>query len=287
MNWFKKFIDWLNGEDVVREYELEIERASQSQDEQQIPLMKTKTIENEHIHHIHRFETKNNLHEMKSNRNVETRVKFQYPKSQFRFPVVPDIQVKKTQEERPKTIKPQQQHYSRSFANEKPTVVKTIKKKEPQQEWTRKIEPKAKQPFKPTAIPSPIYGFNNRPMKEKKTEVTEFELRNGMFEGFPLKKPSERVQNKTLNPLVKQTPINKENMASKQALDQEKASPDVKIRPVHASHEKTVVQHQSLDTGKTYDRKPNQAFTWHSSTQGKGKRIWHSCQNNRKTRNGY
>nr|WP_083953256.1 DNA translocase FtsK [Heyndrickxia acidicola] len=153
----------------------------------------------------------------------------------------------------PISEKPRPQ-YTRSFSPEKKpdTPVKTVKVKEPQHEWTRKIEPKAKQPFKPTAIPSPIYGFNNRPKKEKKTEVPEFELKGGMFEGYPFKK-TDRIPIK--ESLVKQAPS-----TNKQVMVQEKESLKEEARPSPGVFEKTLPQNQTHESESKYGVEESSPF---------------------------
>ncbi|MDZ5712509.1 DNA translocase FtsK [Jeotgalibacillus haloalkalitolerans] len=90
----------------------------------------------------------------KENRkDLQTRVSYQYPKGEFRFPLIPDESSQKKERE---------------------------PKKEAVPEKSRIIEksPNAG-PFKPTDVPSPIYGFRDRPKKIQplhNTEEVEYEI---------------------------------------------------------------------------------------------------------------
>ncbi|AJD91815.1 hypothetical protein JMA_24980 [Jeotgalibacillus malaysiensis] len=88
-------------------------------------------------------------------KDLQTRVSYQYPKGEFRFPLIPDESSQKKERE-PK------------------------KEPEPEKEKSRMIEksPHAG-PFKPTDVPSPVYGFRERPKKLKpvhNTEPVEYEI---------------------------------------------------------------------------------------------------------------
>ncbi|MBM7585017.1 S-DNA-T family DNA segregation ATPase FtsK/SpoIIIE [Bacillus pakistanensis] len=108
---------------------------------------------------------------LEKNREIETRMTYQYPKGEFRFPIIPDGSEEKPKgRRRPKDgPKPQQE-------NKQP-----IKKKEEKKvvvKDTKKIVKKKKndpyqRPFRPTEIPSPIYGFNQRPNLKKEEDFHE------------------------------------------------------------------------------------------------------------------
>ncbi|TFD98189.1 DNA translocase FtsK [Jeotgalibacillus sp. R-1-5s-1] len=96
-------------------------------------------------------------------KELTTRMTYQYPKGEFRFPLIPDeSSVKRTQPER------------KSQQHQKQEAVK------PEHERPRKVEksPNAG-PFQPTDVPSPIYGFRERPKKKPVTihsEEIEYEI---------------------------------------------------------------------------------------------------------------
>ncbi|WMM90810.1 DNA translocase FtsK, partial [Heyndrickxia coagulans] len=93
---------------------------------------------------------------------IDTRVAYHYPKKQFRFPVIPD------------------QEGARRKTAEKPEKQRPRAKKhrpEPQSERSEKVQ--KGHPFRPTDIPSPVFGFkrptNDLPAQEE-TTVLEYEL---------------------------------------------------------------------------------------------------------------
>lgn len=115
-------------------------------------------------------ENNNNNHQ-NINRNIETKIKYEYPKGAFRFPMIPDDE-RKSRQQRERTPKPVVQHKKKEYPVNKQReemVSKPMVK--------RKVEPKNKQPFRPTEIPSPVYGFK-RPQRQRTEEIFEFELSN-------------------------------------------------------------------------------------------------------------
>lgn len=94
--------------------------------------------------------------------NIDTRVAYHYPKKQFRFPVIPD------------------QEGARRKTTEKPEKQQPRAKKhrpDPRPERGEKVQ--KGHPFRPTDIPSPVFGFkrpaNDLPSQEE-TTVLEYEL---------------------------------------------------------------------------------------------------------------
>nr|WP_051086248.1 DNA translocase FtsK [Heyndrickxia acidiproducens] len=97
---------------------------------------------------------------------MDARVSYQYPKANFRFPAIPD----RAEPVRPKHTPPVKKHES------------TPAPKKPEQPETPypsgKVGQKGSQPFRPTHIPSPIYGFRRPepgPPPEEEA-VLEYEL---------------------------------------------------------------------------------------------------------------
>lgn len=93
---------------------------------------------------------------------IDTRVAYHYPKKQFRFPVIPDQEG----ERRKTTEKPEKQQ---------PRAKKH--RPDPRPERGEKVQ--KGHPFRPTDIPSPVFGFkrpaNDLPSQEE-TTVLEYEL---------------------------------------------------------------------------------------------------------------
>lgn len=146
-------------------------------------------------------------------KDLEARVLYQYPKGQFRFPLIPDDQVRAEKVKKSKTtsekvqpvseVKPLSKEKGSLRFKEKSEHVKTVPQKarrESTQETQSSIKREAvketpskfryeprkesgakfRQPFKPTEIPSPIYAYNRPPLKPKqetKIGEVEYELR--------------------------------------------------------------------------------------------------------------
>ncbi|MBE4908307.1 DNA translocase FtsK [Bacillus luteolus] len=94
-----------------------------------------------------------------SPKNVEAKIAYQYPKGKFRFPLIPDeIKVTESLERRKSEIKKQDTNLT------KLREVKVQEKKSG-----------IKKQFKPTEVPSPVYGFG-KPKKADTEDIIEFEL---------------------------------------------------------------------------------------------------------------
>lgn len=75
-------------------------------------------------------------------RQMKTQMVYQYPKGEFRFPLIPDKQ-------KSQPIQPKKQ----------PITERQVAETQPVKEETRK------RPFTATDVPSPVYAFNKRPSK--------------------------------------------------------------------------------------------------------------------------
>ena len=101
--------------------------------------------------------------ESSKGREMETRISYQYPKGEFRFPLVPDDTretIKHTSSSRERTRRQEQEI-------EVPIPVSKVKVEPVYKKEKVRIETRGTRPFKPTDIPSPIYGFKGRPEKDK------------------------------------------------------------------------------------------------------------------------
>ena len=114
----------------------------------------------------------NTLIEKKQNepyRTMETRMKYQYPKGNFRFPAIPDEKrTRNSNRSISKREEPVKQKVKQPIELEKERVYI--------QKSARKIEPKNRQLFRPTEIPSPVYGFSRPKQAKKEEEICEYEL---------------------------------------------------------------------------------------------------------------
>ena len=96
-------------------------------------------------------------------RTIETRVKYKYPKGEFRFPLIKDP----PKNEQRKPLERTKRHTDQTLGKSEASYT------------VQKVERKRNQPFTPTHIPSPIYGFN-RPKKENfEQRVEKEELESG------------------------------------------------------------------------------------------------------------
>ncbi|NMH71465.1 DNA translocase FtsK [Bacillus sp. RO2] len=121
------------------------------------------------------------------------KVTYQYPTGKFRFPLIPDDGKKDQQprQERRQQAKANHPTKPKSAEQNKPESIKVKQEKMTEEpvkptETTKKISTtrafekvtnKNKQPFHPTEVVSPIYGYKPRPFTEKKEEyIPEIEL---------------------------------------------------------------------------------------------------------------
>nr|WP_148357894.1 DNA translocase FtsK [Peribacillus simplex] len=122
------------------------------------------------------------VEKMSQTPDPDTKILFQYPKGQFKFPLIPD----REQNKRKPRERNREEHEPKQGKNvTKETTRRPGKDPEPKRrsfdrEETSKIVP-SNTPFRPTEIPSPIYGFR-RPEKKivPSEEIVEYELESKM-----------------------------------------------------------------------------------------------------------
>ncbi|MEK5103917.1 DNA translocase FtsK [Cytobacillus sp. FSL M8-0252] len=168
MNWFKRIKAYFNGYDADEFKEYDPTNTTQEDK----PTNNTNKIQTKEPYETHR--------------EIEAKVIYQYPKGEFRFPLIPD----ETRERR----KPRERE--NILADEKPKDSKNLQTRqrrshstkeniENQQENHRPLEKKQIKkteiklnagPFKPSEIPSPIYGFGQRKSQIKEeTKLEQYE----------------------------------------------------------------------------------------------------------------
>ena len=104
---------------------------------------------------------------------IDAKISYQYPKGKFRFPVIPDYEPRERRVPRQSTQSNVRPTFSE--ANVKEVVVN----RQPYITPDVQEEERKRRPFSPTQIPSPVYGFQKRPIKteeevpEKKMPVRE------------------------------------------------------------------------------------------------------------------
>ncbi|MBC1353987.1 DNA translocase FtsK [Listeria welshimeri] len=150
MGWFKDFFFGDMDEEIdtyentpTKKVEKKIERASEVAPKSNVTAIKTKerTIRKERPMPSKTMPKQKQLQPVK--RNVKTQMVYQYPKGEFRFPLIPD--------------KPVNQ----------PTQSQTQPKRNIRQNTEQPVakEEVRKRPFAATDVPSPVYAFNKRPSK--------------------------------------------------------------------------------------------------------------------------
>ncbi|WP_139187886.1 DNA translocase FtsK [Bacillus tuaregi] len=160
----------------------------------------------EDVEHIdedseHTHDSTENKLEMKQKREigkeVDAKIVYQYPKGAFRFPLVPDDDKQmKNRSNRP--VRPDRKQ-EQELSHEPPRQERKRRHSPPvkQEPVTRKRVPEPEQehrnsrPFKPTDIPSPVFGYKERP------EIRKGSLQYGV----------EKIENKVDD---KKDPINRE-----------------------------------------------------------------------------
>lgn len=109
------------------------------------------------------------------NREVDAKVIYQYPKGQFRFPLIPDEERKEIRKSDGKRNAPRKPEGTRRETRRN-SAVGNVETTRVNHDRVQKKSSPSNRPFRPTEIPSPIYGFEKHP---KRTAPVEFEL-----EGF-------------------------------------------------------------------------------------------------------
>jgi DNA segregation ATPase FtsK/SpoIIIE, S-DNA-T family len=182
VSWIKKIMNKLSDHDESYEelYEEEVEERE--------PRSEKRILNNRVVNHA---------------REVEARMTYQYPKGNFRFPLISDGE--KVNEPRPERKRrdpgqrinrePQREEVKgherkqRKSPLQKPdrpepsSSARQNEKNDKQAKKPQKVEKGNSRPFRPTEIPSPIYGFRTRPVKPVKKDEVEYELGEFLHNG--------------------------------------------------------------------------------------------------------
>lgn len=126
-----------------------------------------------------------------TNSKAEARVTYQYPKGNFRFPIIPDEKLSNREERTRRTARtyePSKRPREEVTSSSKRTHyrAKTMDKKGE--------EDQPKRPFHPTAIPSPVFGYQSREeriLKRPQPRVEKRESNESLFSMIEEKKPSD------------------------------------------------------------------------------------------------
>ncbi|MEH7390079.1 DNA translocase FtsK [Bacillus sp. JJ1474] len=128
--------------------------------------------------------------QIEPSKDVNAKVLYQYPKGQFRFPLIPDEkhgpgkrEPRLKREERPQAARNPEHRPNRNEPSLKEKKVHSVKEK-------REASPR-KDPFRPTEIPSPIYGFERpitvEPIKRTKQSLNKYEPKNITYDDIKKK----------------------------------------------------------------------------------------------------
>ncbi|MBS4175995.1 DNA translocase FtsK [Lederbergia citrea] len=192
-----------------------------------------------------------------THQSIKTRMTYQYPKGQFRFPLIQD-QPKTDRQQTDQTRNKQERHNQPAQGKhnqQRQSNERTMEKKET---VSRKVEPKNRTPFRPANIPSPIYGFKRPAPKED----LEYELQDSFLQG---EKPKETIQEFDAVPeetmeeykepvLLGTDNINKteqvpeeKTVASEPVMDEEKDEPELVVEVETVEPEEPVLDEEILD----------------------------------------
>ncbi|MGM0874949.1 MAG: DNA translocase FtsK [Bacillota bacterium] len=141
MNWLTKLVTFFSGEDEKEDEKSEIK--SQENPSARNVLSSPSSLEDQ----------------KRTNPLAEARVAYQYPKGNFKFPIIPDEKLS-TREERPRrtaSTYDQSNHREKAASSTKRTHQRTTKT-----EVKKSEAEKPKRTFHPTTIPSPIYGYQSK-----------------------------------------------------------------------------------------------------------------------------
>lgn len=176
LKWLSKIKQWFKSEEIY-----EIEEIILNDDEQldihklQEQGVKITTINESRFYNKYPKEPVNKYkaesrpqpaQEQYSHSNeLDAKIHYQYPKGEFRFPVIPDTRIsERRKKEQPKV---NSNIDWPAVSLEKVVPINKVSKQQ------SNLSSDKKRPFRPTEIPSPVYGFQKRP---KKTEQDSFEF---------------------------------------------------------------------------------------------------------------
>ncbi|WP_375781825.1 DNA translocase FtsK [Peribacillus simplex] len=177
MKWLNKMKKWFQAEEIIEIEEIIIDEPL---DEETLRKMDFSKLSKSKEEEIKVYNQK--VEKMSQTPDPDTKILFQYPKGQFKFPLIPD----REQNKRKPRERNREEHEPKQGKNvTKETTRRPGKDPEPKRrsfdrEETSKIVP-SNTPFRPTEIPSPIYGFR-RPEKKivPSEEIVEYELESKM-----------------------------------------------------------------------------------------------------------
>ncbi|WP_436113348.1 DNA translocase FtsK [Peribacillus frigoritolerans] len=177
MKWLNKMKKWFQAEEIIEIEEIIIDEPL---DEETLRKMDFSKITKSKKEEIKVYNQK--VEKMSQTPDPDTKILFQYPKGQFKFPLIPDREQnkRKPRERNREDNEPKQGKNVTEETTRRPVRDPEPKRRSFDREETSKIVP-SNTPFRPTEIPSPIYGFR-RPEKKivPSEEIVEYELESKM-----------------------------------------------------------------------------------------------------------
>jgi S-DNA-T family DNA segregation ATPase FtsK/SpoIIIE len=123
------------------------------------------------------------------NKDLDARITYQYPKGQFRFPVIPDEKKTIRHEKEHVEVKKQSKNRVQSQRESVQKLQKEVVK--PKKVPLEKIHSSG--PFRPTEIPSPVFGFNRPKETVVEYELSHFTINEQSHEDAVLMKDSKGI----------------------------------------------------------------------------------------------
>ena len=184
MKWFKKMKNWFLVEETVEIEEIVID---EEPDFDEVKNREAVKLPREHIQEKQTLQRKST-----SMNDPDTKVLYQYPKGQFKFPLIPDEEPLPKRKIRNNRVKDETRIPEKVPLQEKVNQKLSATAARPAHPESELKSVTPKKPFRPTEIPSPIYGFH-RPQKQvrQREEVVEFELETTPDSSYQLEKESE------------------------------------------------------------------------------------------------
>ena len=189
MKWLNKMKKWFQAEEIIEIEEIIIDEPL---DEETLRKMDFSKLSKSKEEEIKVYNQKVEKMSQTQTPDPDTKILFQYPKGQFKFPLIPDREQnkRKPRERNREDNEPKQGKNVTEETTRRPVRDTESKRRNFDREETSKIVP-SNTPFRPTEIPSPIYGFR-RPGKKivPSEDVVEYELKSKNTPFRPTETPS-------------------------------------------------------------------------------------------------
>ncbi|WP_430102629.1 DNA translocase FtsK [Peribacillus simplex] len=182
MKWLNKMKKWFQAEEIIEIEEIIIDEPLDEETLRNMDFSKLAKSKKEEIKVYNQT-----VEKMSQTPDPDTKILFQYPKGQFKFPLIPDREQnkRKPRERNREDHEPKQGNAAKE--TKRPVRDPEPKRRNFDREQIPKIVP-SNTPFRPTEIPSPIYGFRRPEKKIVPTEeIVEYELESKM----PVRKKEE------------------------------------------------------------------------------------------------